>query len=988
MKSKWLGRVLAGAVTALVPWLSVLAQTTNGAIQGRVLDEEGKPVIGALIEVRGPAVQAYLGSATGVEGDYKVPFVPAGKGYEVKVEAGGYATVLRKGIDVPLGVTVNLPFTLGQGRTEVVVTAAAPTVDIKSTTSGASIAESMITAVPLDRNSYTIPYLAPMAVDSGLWTSPSIAGSTGAENSYLINGVDVTAPGTGVSGFDLNFDFIQEMQVLTGGLPPEYGATMGGVVEAITRSGGNEFHGSLFAYIWTDETMAKPVNLRYGPGSVFGNQGNQIWDAGGSLGGYLIKDKLWFYAVYDYMNHEVYTQYPREPQYGDQYLYLNGAPAQSCFAGRRLTQYDAIWRQYAFKLTWNASPDQKVALSVFGTSGSENWINLVTLTPDTARSKEVGDGYSLALQWNATWSPRFFSEVDLGYRHSVGDGFYGAGLTDQYDYAYANSGFRAFPRDIAVDPVSTNGAQVDLGKNYRPSHGGARSRTKDESFQARVKMTNLLAGSAGRHELTYGLQYQRYRSSAETNHSGPGNFISPSTHLPATPVSVLWWALPSPGPHGERFVYFARSRLSPARTTASEDFAGAWANDNWSVTDYLTLKLGLRYDDEKLTGDQTGQSLRFTGNWAPRIGFTWDVRHDGKSKLFGFWGRYFERVPTSVAQRTLNHYGSVSETFYDPQLTEWTGWSSRYAENIYIQGQYLPPASQLTPALAAAYSHELKAPFTDEWILGYQYQIRPDLTLGARLVYRELTRALEDLSYDGGATFVIANPDEWTGVPMRYLQYPGAYGYLPEPVRRYEAVELTLDKRYSDRWQLSGSLVYSQLKGNYEGVASNDYGGAFSPSFNSVFDLPDNMVNSYGFLPLDRTWVFKAYGSYFFEKVPLQLSAVLKLQSGTPISQRLDARWSGYDWFATPRGSYGRTPWTWTLDLGVQYNFTLPMKSTLGLRVDVFNVFNLQRATGVDQIWEIQNEQGGPIYPNPNFGRATGYQDPPRTFRLGLRWTF
>lgn len=980
--------VLAAAVLSLS--LSALAQTTNGALEGKISDEAGKPVVGALVEVRGPALQAFLGSATDLGGDYKFPFVPAGRGYEVRVEATGFATVVRRGIDIPLGVTVSLPFTLGPGKSEVVVTAPAPTVDIKSTTSGASIAGSMISTVPLRRDYNELAFLAPSAAPGGYSTpsSPSISGSTGAENNYLINGLDVTNAGMGTTAQALNFDFIQEMQVLTGGLSPEYGAAMGGVVNAITRSGGNEFHGSVFAYYWSDKTQAKSVTYPY-IWTLLGNDGYERYDMGATLGGYLVKDRLWFYLAYDYNSIRSYTDYPREPQYGDPYLYLNGAPAQSYFAGRHFTNDSTINPMYALKLTWNASPSQKVAFSFFGNDSRENAVwTLSTIIPETAEAKQDWSYYNLAVQWNSTWSPTFFSELDLGYRHRTWKLYSDTASMDTYQYSYMYGGFQVLPKDQAMAPVSANGIQLDLGSNYLPSTGaGGVSSLKGESFQARLKLTNLLSGSAGRHELSYGLQYQDYDQKDETTYSGPGTFVSPSTHQPVTGLTVGWFGPRGAGPHGELYRYQAYERLSPSQGSVSEKYGAAWVNDRWSITDYFTLQLGLRYDEEKFTGGRTGTSFDLTDNWAPRLGFTWDIKHDGKSKFFGFLGRYFERMPAGPANTVLNETSFGFERFYDPQLTEWTGYTYDYGTAFYIQGQTMPPASRLTPTQTAAYSHPLKAPYTDEWILGYEYQLRPDLTLGARVIYRELTRALDDLSYDGGETFVLANPEYWTDVPVPSALYLGTYGYYPKPIRRYEALELTLDKRYSDRWQLSGSLVYSRLKGNYEGVATNDYQGGWSPNMNAIFDLVDTTTNGYGFLPLDRTWVMKAYGSYFFEGIPVHLSGALNIMSGTPISKMISMDWIGYGSFATQRGTYGRLPWTWTLDVGIQYDFKLPMKSALGLRVDVFNVFNQQKPTAVYQWWKYQSDPGGPLYYWPLFGKPYEHQ-PPRTARLALRWTF
>ena len=990
---RWALTLLAALAFAALP---ALAQTTGGSIQGQVLDQAGQPVIGAVVHVSGPSLQGTQGTTTDTSGQYMIPYLPPGKDYKVEVEAGGYNRVIRSGITVPLGATVNLPFALSQGTTEITVTAAAPTIDIKSTATGVTLSNTMIESIPLQRDSQQIAYLAPTAVDAGPSTphNASIGGSTGAENNYLINGVDVTDTGYGTNGSVLNFDFIQEMQILTGGLPPEYGASTGGVINAITRSGGNEFHGSLYGYYWSDKTQAKSVTYSYAP-NITGNEGYKRYDVGGDVGGFIIKDKLWFYVAYDYNRFQEYTLIPSGPGYGDQFLYLNGAPAQSVYAGQRITDDNEINPMYALKLTWNLSPDQKISFTAFGNDrresliGGVNGTGLATLSPLTAAYEEKESPYNLSLQWNATWNPKFFSEVSLNYRHRKQDFSVNSTAASNWSYSYLFStgvygGFQALPMNQTVAPVSTVGTRIDLGSNYQASlgAGGIGGVPKDDSQQARIKFTNLV----GKHELSYGFQYQENKYDPNINLlSGPTDFVSPLNHETAIGSLFVQWApasmlgLPD-GPGGQKYVYYAQDYFTQGERPSTQDYDSLWINDNWSLTQYFTLKLGLRWEEEKLTGDLTGNSIKLRNNYAPRIGFTWDVAHNGKSKFYGFAGRYFERVPSDIAIRGLNSEVSGFEGFYDPQLTVWTGDSQIYGAAEYIQGQdmNLPVRS------------ELKAPYTDEYILGYDYQVTPDLTIGARGIYRTLGRTIDDLSYDGANTYVIGNPDQWTKIPVPSLLQPNGTVFFPKPVRIYRALELTADKRFSNHWQMGGSYVLSRLEGNYEGASSNDtIVGQLDPNLNATYDLPDFLVNGYGMLPLDRTHQVKLYGSYAFTKIPLELSGNFSLQSGTPVSRQIQVAWyGGAVGFAQPRGANGRTPTTWALDLGAQYTFKLPMKSDLGLRLDIFNVTNEQRAIAVYQTWQEQATFAGPILMNNTLWGKPFLHQTPRLMRFALRWTF
>jgi hypothetical protein len=1019
------------AALALASCLASLGQTTGGSLQGKIVDEVGQPIPGVLVQLSGPSLQGFLGGATDADGQYLIPYVPTGRGYEVKAEAQGYATVIRKDIQIPLGARVELPFTMSEGKTEVTVTTEAPLIDLKSDETGVTLSSRMIETLPLRRDSNDLAFYAPTAVSSGSSTPGmvSIGGSTGAENVYLVNGVDVTDTGYGTVSFAtarslppllivpqmvggsltgnmLNFDFVKDMQVMTGGVSPEYGGFMGGIVNAVTRSGGNEFHGALFAYYWSDSLQADSLKYGYQPsamgnaGYTFGNGGFTRYDVGGWLGGYLVQDKLWFYVGYDYNSVEQYTDVPVGPAYGDQRLYLNGQPAQSASAGQTITDTSETNQQYAFKLTWNVNANHKLALSVFGNDDRlDRLMTLATLSPDTTPYTTKTPAVNLSLQWNATWSPRFFTEAVVSYRDRTQKSEPTAAGADKWAYLYNDGCFMAMPKSEYIPPVSIHGITTDMGSNYEPNRGfGYAGRIdEDTSLQFRLKATNLF-GAAGRHELSYGFQADDRRFTPVDWFSGPKDFVSPGTgRKDLAGLSVYWmpassFGLPI-GPNGEQYIYIAWQYQSPGAKPSTWRTTSGWVNDNWSLTDFFTLKLGLRYDDEKIAGKQPGgASIDLKDSWAPRLGFTWDVAHNGKSKLYGAWGRYYQRVPAYLGSEALNPGMGVFEVFYDRKLTVPSGvdWAYR-GTTANVQGQ--------TSGLPV--NAPLKAPYTDETMLGFDYEVRPDLRLGVRAVYRDLGRAIEGLSFwnpkdEGYMDSALANPDLWTKVPIPTQNQDGSPNwnevyYYPKPTRIYKALEVTLDKRFSDHWQLGASYVLSRLEGNYEGQTNvNDSGdGQLLPNNSGAFDNAQQMANTSGLLPLDRTHALKVYGGYIFPDIPLEVSASFGLQSGTPISKMMLYAWNGAYGYLNPRGSNGRTPTTWALDLGAQYSFRLGKRlGDLALRLDLFNVTNNQTTTVVYQTWAIQAYSGGPWLPETKYWSKPNAHQPPRLLRLGLRWTF
>ncbi|MGC8722764.1 MAG: TonB-dependent receptor [Acidobacteriota bacterium] len=977
--------------------LMVWAQAQNGGLQGRIVDETGQPVVGATIQVKGPNLQGFQGGATDLGGSYLIPNLPVGRGYEVRVEAPGYNTVVRKNIEIPLGVIVSLPFTLSQGKTEIVVTAAAPVIDEKSTRIGANISDKMISSIPLGRNANNIAFLAPGAVTSGLAGTPSFGGASGPENVYTVNGVDVTGTGDALNLTALNFDFIEATEVQTGGMSAEYGALMGGNVNSITKSGGNEFHGGIFAYYFDDGLGAKENKLN-NPNIVNYPKSFKQYDVGGFLGGYFVKDKLWFFLAYDYNK----TEQAWTADGGDANVSLNGHPSYSWAGPSGYTNYTRD-PMYAFKLTWNVNQNHKIALSVFGDNSRQDYYRNLGNPVETASPfKQTYNNYAVSLQWNATWTPTFFTETVVARRDTIQARYpKNAEAMNNWAYYYrygsgTYAGYQVIPEGV---PISYNAADhlIDLSA-WKPSLGGQiRDYTRDYNDQLRLKGTNLFK-FYGNHELSYGLQYYDITYNYDFNYTGPSfTEMNPGSvfygHSTPGGVTIRWQYSGASPTH---YLFRAQGFMNNNAKNTTQHYWAYWAQDNWNLTEYFMLKLGVRLDQIHMVGgnnnvnvpDQispghgysNGQArhVNINDEWAPRVGFTWDVAHNSKSKLYGFWGWYYERIPNDMAIRALTDEYFHFSYYEDAALTiPFLGYN-RYGYPA-TNGLYV------TQINGGPGGKKLKGSYNEEYILGFQYEVRPDLSLGVRAIYRDLGRIIEDISVDGAATYIVTNPDQWAGIWIPDpLGRPGYRWQFPKPVRIYKALEITMDKHFSHNWLMQGSYVLSRLEGNYEGLFSND-NGQLDPNITSKYDLPQLLVNGYGLLPNDRTHVLKLYGGYFFDNIPLEMSANFTLQSGTPISALgADDLYGLNEGFSRPRGTSGRTPTIWALDLGAQYTFRL-WKSNLGLRADIFNVTNEQRTTTVDQTYNTVNTSPNQNY--PFFKMPTAHQQA-RRIRLAVRWTF
>src|SRR5262245_47118294 len=309
--------VLSVCVLLLVP-VAMFAQTT-GTVEGTITDQSGVPLPGVSVELSSPNLQGTRTAVTSADGRYRFPSVPPGQ-YKVQAELSGFGKV-QKNATVTLDSTAQVNLSLALSTTaEVTVTGEAPLVDVASTTTGTNYSAKVIDKLPVGRNYADIVFTQPgVQADFGETMGRSMAisvyGSTSSWNLFLIDGVNTTNVIQGIQGKDINNEFIQEVEVKTGGYQAEYGRNTGGVVNVITKSGGNEFHGGIFGYyndtgMRADQTngdianYATPNFTEEGDAhflnNVFAKDVRQEW--GADLGGFFVKDKVWFFGAYDRVN--------------------------------------------------------------------------------------------------------------------------------------------------------------------------------------------------------------------------------------------------------------------------------------------------------------------------------------------------------------------------------------------------------------------------------------------------------------------------------------------------------------------------------------------------------------------------------------------------------------------------------------------------------------------------------------------------------------
>ena len=278
-----------------------MAQTT-GDIVGRVTDEQGGVLPGVTVEARGPAFQGVRTSVTDASGTYRLVLLPPGV-YKVTANLQGFARV-ESTLTVALGKTATGDMKLRASATaEVTVTGIAPLIDQESATIGNSISGRQMRSLPTGRDYTSVVQIstgvsAQTANTAAFANTIVVNGSTGLENGFVIDGVNTTGVEYGAQGKDLNYEFIQEVEVKTGGYQAEFGKSTGGIINVITKSGGNEFHGEGFVYYTNNNVQAANKHPEDSELFSFVSGYNRL-DYGADLGGFALKDRLWFFGAYN-----------------------------------------------------------------------------------------------------------------------------------------------------------------------------------------------------------------------------------------------------------------------------------------------------------------------------------------------------------------------------------------------------------------------------------------------------------------------------------------------------------------------------------------------------------------------------------------------------------------------------------------------------------------------------------------------------------------
>jgi outer membrane receptor protein involved in Fe transport len=914
-----------------------IAQEQRGSIEGVIRDSSGAVLPGVTVEARNVTVGNVVTAVTDGAGHYRFPTLQPGM-YEVTATLAGFGPVKVEKVEVALGQIkkVDVALSVGGVTETVQVTAEPPLVDVRQSARSTSIRAEQIEMLPKGRDFTSLVTQAPGANQETKLGGISIDGSSAGENRYIIDGIETTNLKTGVSGKNVIADFVEEVQVKSSGYTAEYGGATGGVINVVTKSGTNAFKGAALMNWQSDrlESSYRPILRR----DVLDNSKAQShtypedkynrFEPGFALGGPVVRDKVWFFGAYQPQltttNRTVNPTTANNPNansFNDveqkntvQYLSANST-AQVGSNIRTRIAYNNSWAKRDGLLPAQTGTDP--ATTLFDIDRTfPNW----------------------SLSGNLDWVAK--TNVFFGLR----GGYYfsdivDSGVPDQIRYLYSrgNVGLAGVP---AAFQSAANFSNVPTN----------RAVLYDQQTRAYFQADGTwYANFGGQHTFKGGLQVDRV-----------GNNVLDAEQKNL--VRIQWNAALS-GQRGTYGYYQVRSNgKSPERGFMTEgdihtNNVGIFLQDAWTVNNKLTINAGIRTEKERVPGYSIDPSdpksvfdFSFRDKLAPRLGFAYDLRGDGKWKAYGSWGIFYDIFKLELPRgsyggdKWLEYYYTLDTYDYNTLITSGC-----------------PPACSGTLIRGPIDFRHVSFEYTDpdikpmkmqEAAFGIDHQLSAVTALGVRYVHKHLDRAIEDvgaLDADQNEIYSISNPG--FGVTSTFFPDGGTTAVpFPKAKRQYDSVELVFNKRFADNWSLRTSYMYSRLYGNYSGLSQSDENGRTAPNVGRSFDYPimafdENGQPLYGRLATDRPHQVKAQGIYMFSW-GTSVGANFYVSSGIPVTRELavvppnnfSVQYKG-------RLSDGRMPSFSQTDLNVAHEFKFAGTRRLQVSLNVLNLFNQKTAT-------------------------------------------
>jgi hypothetical protein len=957
---------------------AVFATDGKAAIHGHIESVAGSDLNDVTISVKHEGKGIVRTTSTTSDGDFSLKGLPIGN-YTITVSKAGFGTVSEEHVNINVA---GLVFDATMGDTTDVERieisgARISQVDTSSAQVSQVISTERLNLLPVELDSSAIAMLAPGVVGGdSAFGGVAIGGSSVAENGYMLNGLNITKIRKGMGDIELPWQAIQQTEVITGGVSPEYGRFIGGVVNLVSKSGDNEwnFGGKIEV---EPESLREPYPWVNNDGkrvtedtSEYDEQEINLWASGA-----LIEDTLFFYGLYN-------------PQSGD------GSSEDDN------SYFENEWDRdmWFTKLDWEINENHSISAMAFDNSADgfvDEWRkdddDNYDKSEDAGRSKWESGG----LVWNVQYTGYLTDDFTMSamYGRVENETISSSGTPDQSTYW-----------------DSRNGYWEPLGDWV----GYSDTSTKDVRKVYRIDFDYVI----GDHTIRFGYDHETLELLDNSDPHGDGWYeYYRAAEDGAAGLPIL---------EGEDY---ADLRVWGKASETENESNAFYITDTWEFNDQLVFNIGVRASEFSNTTGSGEKYVDLKDQIAPRVGFTYDLIGDGSSKLYGSFGRYFQPVSPNTNVRMASaaydiHYISRLESVNadgSPVLGE------LLREDVVADGS-VPDADQL-------FNNQAESMYSDELILGYEQQINDDWAAGIRLVSRELKQSIEDISFNygmnqwikenyaddpnmndylvGGWFPTLTNPGrdvtmdydvDGDGTKEKVKVDSDMLGF-PDAKRQYYAAEFNFSGYITPEFFIAGSYTWSHSYGNTEGLVRSD-NEQDDPGWTTSFDYPELMDNGNGNLPNDRRHNIKTYGIYNVTE-DFSVGFNFWAKSGKPKSAfgvhpedegycvtaiAIDGVCYGRDWYgaasfyndgeAAPRGSLGETEWVYNLDLNLTYQIDLAEAGLLTFRANVFNVFNWDGVEGVDE----QSEYDSGVN-NPRFGYAEDFQTP-RYMKVSMRYEF
>jgi hypothetical protein len=1005
--------ILAHALTvafmgaALTVGVATPAMAQSNA-SGTIFGDAG--VAGAAVVVRNVDTNLTRRVTSDASGRYQLTALPIGH-YKVEVMQGD-KVVNASEVDVTAGQGAEASF--GAKVQSVRVTGSRTRIDVSSTNNGANFTAKELSRLPIAPTLDAIIQLAPNTTRPDYrYLGSSFGGSGPSENSYYINGFPVTNALTGLGSSELPFGAIAQAQILTGGFGAEFGRSIGGVVNIITKGGTNTWEAGAMASItpralrghYEDIYYAKtgaPTNTAT-DGTIYQRRKqNERQDhrEGGYVGGPIIKDKLFMFVALEQNTTDQ-----------DRVARVSSETANALGKWGWGEIQDKATRGLA-KIDWNLTDSHRLEFThiydkaerdayyygydyATGQHGSvvnsgEHYVN------DPANNTGVGSRTNLIKYVGNITEKLTVTAV-------------GGKLTSPHSNTY--DGYDVYSPASAIPQVSSAPATRAPGLVYTTNQPIAGNILPKGSYDT-VKSFRLdLEYKLGDHTIRVGGDKNKLDSVAGFFRAGGSTYTfqrqsNPTVAAPLvgsgpTPIAI---ATVGTSPLATNGYWVSQTIFNSGTKIASEQTA-QYIEDRWQFNKNLVISLGLRDEQYRNINSEGDAFLDMDKQYAPRLGVAWDVRGDSSLKVYGSAGRYYLQVPTSISVRAPSRSINTTQAFTYTGLdangapTGLVALAAPYSAN----NEYNLPKD--AKSLAAV---GLKPNYQDEMTLGFDMMFSPTINLGAKATYRKLRQTLDDNCDPRIFTRWLAEHPEVNATKFRapgckFINPGVANDFLidfqdadpllagkvytpvhltremiglPKAERNYTAIDLSAEHPFRNGWYAKMNYTWSRSKGNTEGQSRSD-NGQNNPGATTTWDRAELAEHSNGLLPNNRTHQVKGYG--FYQMTPeWMIGGNFLVASGRPKScignHPTDTAYqSNYfycDGKPAPRGSLGRLPTDTRIDLNLAYNPSAMLKG-LTLKADVFNLFDRQNIQAFN---ETYNSGTGVI--NAGYGRVASYSDP------------